>query len=162
MVPKTQTDPLLRPNLHVVLDRPRIAANIAAIVRLCAGTNCALHVCGPLLFASDDKTKWRAGLDYFHGARVHFHDNVQRCLALLNRKPWLVEVGSQRNLWEADFESGDVVVLGPEDGSIDDNLMHQFAERIVTLPQTGPVRSLNLSQCAAVTVFEALRQQQGK
>ncbi|MBH1989326.1 MAG: hypothetical protein I8H75_05970 [Myxococcaceae bacterium] len=149
---------LTDPWLHLVLDRPRIIANVASIVRLAAGSEVALHICGPLVFEQNDKTKWRAGLDYFAGARVHFHLNLERCLSLLGRSPWLVEVGGSKTPWEASFEAGDVVVLGPETASIQDSVQKQYPDRILTLPQPGPVRSLNLAQCAAVSVFEAMRQ----
>jgi len=149
---------LTNPLLHIVLDRPRIAGNIAAIVRLCSGTACALHVCGPLLFDVRDQTKWRAGLDYFFGARVHFHQDVFRCLELLEKEPWIVEVGSDKAPWDIVFTPGDVVVLGPETGSVHEDLLVKHRERILTLPQIGPVRSLNLAQCAAVTAFEGMRQ----
>lgn len=150
---------LLNPTLHLVLDRPQIAGNIAAIVRLSVATQCALHVCGPLHFDIRDKTKWRAGLDYFFGARVHFHDNLLRCLALLKKPPWLLEVGGQNAPWDVNLSAGDVVVLGPETASIDERVINQYRDRLITLPQVGPVRSLNLAQCAAVISFDALRQQ---
>jgi tRNA (cytidine/uridine-2'-O-)-methyltransferase len=151
---------LNRPLLHIVLDRPRIAANIASIVRLSTGTQAALHVCGPLVFDQRDKTKWRAGLDYFYGARVHFHHDVFRCLALLGKAPWIVEVGSDQAPWDVSLKQGDVIVLGPEDGSVREELCARYPDRILTLPQVGPIRSLNLAQCAAVATFEAMRQHQ--
>jgi tRNA (cytidine/uridine-2'-O-)-methyltransferase len=150
---------LLNPTLHIVLDRPRIAGNIAAIVRLSVATQCALHVCGPLIFDVKDNTKWRAGLDYFFGARLHFHQNLDRCLSLLNRPLWLLEVGGKNTPWEICLAQGDVVVLGPETASIDAKVIEAHRERLITLPQLGPVRSLNLAQCAAVICFEAIRQQ---
>lgn len=147
------------PTLHLVLDRPRIAGNIAAIVRMSVATQCAVHVCGPLVFEGGDKTKWRAGLDYFFGARVHFHNDLARCLSLLNKEPWLLEVGGAITPWQAELEVSDVVVLGPETGSISAPVLNAHQERIITLPQWGPVRSLNLAQCAAIVTFEAIRQQ---
>lgn len=153
---------LLNPTLHLVLDRPRIAGNIAAIVRLSVATQCALHVCGPLIFDQSDKTKWRAGLDYYFGARLHFHQNLARCLALLKKPPWLLEVGTDRLPWQVNILPSDVVVLGPETGSIDQAAIDQYPSRHITLPQIGPVRSLNLAQCAAVICFEALRQHMSK
>jgi tRNA (cytidine/uridine-2'-O-)-methyltransferase len=150
---------VLQPTLHVVLDRPRIAGNIAAIVRLCVATQCALHVCGPTLFDQKDKTKWRAGLDYFFGARLHFHQSLARCLALLGKDPWLVEVGGVHAPWDVSLKTSDVVVLGPETASIDAAVIEAHCDRLITLPQLGPVRSLNLAQCAAVVCFEAVRQQ---
>lgn len=153
---------VLQPTLHVVLDRPRIAGNIAAIVRLCVATQCALHVCGPTLFDHADKTKWRAGLDYFFGARLHFHNSLSRCLSLLGKEPWLIEVGSDQTPWEVTLKTSDVVVLGPETASIDAEIISQHQNRVLTLPQLGPTRSLNLAQCAAVICFEAVRQQMSR
>lgn len=144
--------------LHVVLVQPKMAANIAAIVRLATGLNAAVHVCGPLIFEKGDKTKWRAALDYWAGARVHFHRSLEACLTLLEAQPWLIEVGGEKTLWDASFSWGDVVVFGPEDGSIPDELLARESDRVLSLPQPGPVRSLNLAQCAAVTAFEAFRQ----
>lgn len=146
------------PLLHIVLDRPCIAGNIAAIVRLSTATQCALHVCGPLVFDNQDKTKWRAGLDYFFGARVHFHRSLERCLSVLEGSPWLIEVDGKKSPWDVSFAPGDVVILGPENGSIKENVQDGHKDRILTLPHAGPVRSLNLAQCAAVVAFEALRQ----
>ncbi len=150
---------ILKPTLHLVLDRPRIAGNIAAIIRLAVATQCALHVCGPLVFDTGDKTKWRAGLDYFFGARVHFHLSLVRCLKLLKKQPWLLEVGGVSAPWQVALKPSDVVVLGPETASIDQAIIDQNPGRIITLPQLGPVRSLNLAQCAAAVCFEAVRQQ---
>ncbi len=148
----------MTPMLHIVLVQPKMAANIAAIVRLATALNGAVHVCGPLIFEKKaDKTKWRAALDYWAGARGHFHRSVDRCLALLDKTPWLIEVGGSKTLWEAPFEWGDVLVFGPEDGSIPEAIIKKQAHRLLSLPQPGPVRSLNLAQCAAVTSFEVYR-----
>lgn len=149
---------LTTPTLHIVLDRPRIAANVASIVRLATGTACAVHVCGPLVFDARDKTKWRAGLDYFFGARVHFHRSLERCLKLLDKTPYVIEVGSTKAPWDVTLTAGDVVIFGPESESVQHEVQEQFRERILTLPQVGPVRSLNLAQCVAVVAFEATRQ----
>lgn len=142
-----------------MLDRPAIAGNVGAAVRLCAATGAALHVCGSTL-DPQDRSMWRSGLDYWPRARVHFHDDLQRCLALLGKAPWVVEVGGALAPWDATLARGDVVVLGPEKGSVDDVVVDRFRERVVTLPQRPGIRSLNLAQCAAVVVFEAVRQQQ--
>lgn len=156
---KDKINNITNPLLHIVLDRPSIAGNIAAIARMSVATQCALHVCGPLVFDNADKTKWRAGLDYFYGCRIHFHQNLHRCLKVLNKLPWLIEVGSTKTPWQVSLANGDVVVFGPETGSICADAMNLYNEKILTLPQIGPVRSLNLAQCAAVVAFEAIRQQ---
>ena len=149
--------------LHVVLDRPAIAGNVGACVRLIAATGAALHVCGSELRPSD-RDMWRAGLDYWPDARVHFHRSLERCLALLvpgspSGAPFIVEVGGALLPWDASFQRGDVVILGPENYSVDEAVLQRYRDRVVTLPQRADVRSLNLAQCAAVIVFEAMRQQ---
>lgn len=155
-------DPAARdPVLHVVLDRPAIAGNIGACVRLCAATGAALHVCGSDLDPRD-REMWRAGLDYWPEARVHFHRSLARCLALLlpaGAAPFIVEVGGDKTPWDAELVRGSVVVLGPEKGSVSAELVAAHRDRVLTLPQRPGIRSLNLAQCAAVVVFEALRQQ---
>jgi tRNA (cytidine/uridine-2'-O-)-methyltransferase len=146
------------PVLHVVLDRPAIAGNVGACVRLCAATGAALHVCGSELDGAD-RDMWRAGLDYWPKADVHFHDSLARCLALLGRAPWVIEVGGAHAPWDVPLVRGDVVVLGPEKGSVEDTVRFADPARILTLPTEPGIRSLNLAQCAAVVVFEAVRQQ---
>ena len=146
-----------QPTLHIVLDRPRIAGNIGAIVRLAAGTGSALHVCGETPFDVDDKRMRRAGLDYWSLAEVHFHRTTARCLEFLGRPTWVVEVGGHKTPWDVDLAPGDVVVLGPEDGSVE--LDWIAPERILTLPLMTGARSLNVAQCTAVVAFEAVRQQ---
>ena len=148
----------MQPVLHVVLDRPALAGNIGACVRLVAATGAALHVCGADI-EPGHRQMWRAGLDYWPDARVHFHRSLPRCLALLGTAPWIVEVGGERTPWDATLARGDVVVIGPERGSVDDALVAAHADRVLTLPQRAGIRSLNLAQCAAVVVFEAMRQQ---
>jgi len=146
------------PSIHIVLDRPRIAANIASIVRLSTGVSAALHVCGPLLFDPDDKTKWRAGLDYFYGSRVHFHLTLERCLNLLGKKPFIVEVGGHNAPWNVTINKGDIFIFGPENASVDSAVCQRYPDRLITLPQPGLIRSYNLAQCTAALSFEALRQ----
>lgn len=148
----------LEPVLHVVLDRPAIAGNIGACVRLVAATGAALHVCGADIDPGH-RQMWRAGLDYWPDARVHFHRSLDRCLTLLNRAPWIVEVGSDKTPWDANLVRGDIVIIGPERASVDDRVLSQHKDRVLTLPQREGIRSLNLAQCAAVVVFEAMRQQ---
>jgi tRNA (cytidine/uridine-2'-O-)-methyltransferase len=141
-----------------VLDRPAIAGNVGACVRLCAATDAALHVCGSELDAND-RELWRSGLDYWPKARVHFHHSLARCLALLGGKPFVVEVGGTLRPWDAPLQRGTIIVLGPEKGSVDNQVQAANRDRIITLPQRPGIRSLNLAQCAAVMVFEAIRQQ---
>ena len=73
-------------------------------------------------------------------------------------QPWILEVGSDKAPWDVKLTPGDVLILGPEDGSVQEHVQDKYRHRILSLPQFGPVRSLNLAQCAAVGVFEAVKQ----
>jgi len=140
----------------VVLDRPRIAGNVGAVARLVANAGAALHVAGPTVLADNTKTLKRAGLDYWDDARVHFHRDLESCLTLLGVTPWVVEVGGEHAPWDVSLQRGDVVVLGPETASVE---LEVPSERVLTLPGQPGLRSYNLAQCAAMVVYEAMRQQ---
>ncbi|QQG34926.1 MAG: hypothetical protein HYS16_01390 [Deltaproteobacteria bacterium] len=144
--------------LHLILDKPRIIANIAAIARLTTGLQISLHICGPLIFENNDKTKWRASLDYLQHTCIHFHQNIFRCLHVLEKKPWIIEIGSLSTIWESSFQIGDCLILGPEIGHISPQIMQKLSYRKLSIPQPGPIRSLNLAQCASIVTFEAIRQ----
>lgn len=78
-------------------------------------------------------------------------------MKLLGREPWIVEVGGTHAPWDVAFERGDVVILGPEDGSVE--LPGELnRDRLLTLPARPGLRSLNVAQCAAVVVYDAVRQ----
>ena len=72
--------------IHVVLYEPEIPANTGNIIRLCANTGAQLHLIKPLGFELDDKKLKRAGLDYHEWARMQIWDNLEQCLADLDRK----------------------------------------------------------------------------
>ena len=113
----------------------------------------------PKTHALVDREMWRAGLDYWAHAEVHFHRSLARCLALLAPSPFVVEVGATRAPWDAPLCRGSVIVLGPEKGCVDDAVLEPARrdDRVLTLPMVAG-RSLNLAQVAAAVVFEAVRQ----
>jgi tRNA (cytidine/uridine-2'-O-)-methyltransferase len=145
------------PLLHLVLDRPRIAGNVGAVARLAANVGAAVHVCGPTPFDDADPQLRRSGLDYWADARVHFHGDLARCLEVIGPVRWVVEVGGEKAPWDAELARGDVVLFGPEDGSVPQAQLADRA-RLLTLPTRAGARSLNLAQCASAVSFEAVRQ----
>lgn len=146
------------PWLHLILDRPRIIANIAAISRLACAVNIALHVCGPLIFERKDKTRWHSSLDYLKETKIHFHLDIRRCIKLINRKPWLIEIGSIIMPWQTKISINDVLILGPENNNISATIQKAYICKIITFPHLGPARSLNLAQSAALGIYEIIRQ----
>jgi tRNA (cytidine/uridine-2'-O-)-methyltransferase len=144
----------------VILFEPEIPPNTGNIIRLCANTGTALHLVEPLGFDLDEKRLKRAGLDYAELADVHVHPNLDECLQKLN-SPRLFAISTRGTTRYSDarFEPGDAIILGPETRGLSNALLQSLpAEQCLRLPMQNNSRSLNLSNAAAVMVYEAWRQ----
>jgi tRNA (cytidine/uridine-2'-O-)-methyltransferase len=144
----------------IVLYQPEIPPNTGNIIRLCANTGAGLHLVKPLGFSLEDKQLKRAGLDYHEFARLKVHENWQTCCEVLagRRMFALTTKGSARHS-DIEFKPGDVFVFGPETRGLPPEILKQFApENKLRLPMLPQSRSLNLSNSAAVLIYEAWRQ----
>ncbi len=131
--------------MHIVLVEPEIPPNTGNVARLCAATRTRLHLIEPLGFRLDDAQLKRAGMDYWQ--HVDW-----RCWA--NWAAFTHGRASSGRFWF--IESG-----GPrETAGLPRSLLEQNRDRWLTIPMFNPeARSLNLSNCVALVLFEALRQQ---
>jgi tRNA (cytidine/uridine-2'-O-)-methyltransferase len=144
----------------IVLFEPEIPPNTGNIIRLCANTGAQLHLVKPLGFALEDKQLKRAGLDYHEFATLKVHDNWDNCKAALAGKRMfaITTKGSTRHS-EVTFKAGDVFVFGPETRGLPEEIRNEFsAGHRLRLPMLPDSRSLNLSNSAAVLLYEAWRQ----
>lgn len=144
----------------LILYQPEIPPNTGNIIRLCANTGVALHLIEPLGFDLEEKKLRRAGLDYREFARVTTHKTLQACLDLL-QQPRLFALSTHgKTRHDApDFRSNDAFLLGPETRGLPKELLAALpAEQVLRLPMRDGSRSLNLSNTAAVIVYEAWRQ----
>jgi len=146
--------------IDVVLVQPEIAPNTGNVIRLCANTGARLHLVHPLGFEWDDKRVRRAGLDYHELANVTHHQDWSACAAsLLGRRLIAVETGGATRFDQMRYFEDDVLLFGCETSGLSDEVLAQVpAEQHVTLPMRPDNRSLNLSNCVAVTVYEVWRQ----
>lgn len=144
----------------IVLFEPEIPPNTGNIIRLCANTGTALHLVKPLGFTLEDKQLQRAGLDYHEYASVRVHGDWPSCLAhFAGRRLFAATTKGSRRHTEVAFEAGDVFVFGPESRGLPAEILASFApEQRIRLPMLPSSRSLNLSNAAAVLIFEAWRQ----
>lgn len=145
---------------HIVLFEPEIPGNTGNIIRLAANTGCRLHLVQPLGFSLDEKSVRRSGLDYHELAELVVHENWQAARAALAGANWHVFTTKASRLYaEARFQPGDVLLFGPETRGLPAAILDEFAaDRRLKLPMRPGNRSLNLSNAAAVAVFEAWRQ----
>ena len=144
--------------LHVVLFEPEIPPNTGNIIRLCANTGFQLHLIEPLGFKLEDKSLRRAGLDYHEWARVQVHKNYVEFLTKVKPKTiYAMTTKGSDCFSKSRFEKDDTLLFGPESRGLPKEIRAQCDARI-RLPMASESRSLNLSNCVAITVYEAWRQ----
>lgn len=145
---------------NLALYQPEIPPNTGNIIRLCANTGCSLHLVRPLGFELDHSRLKRAGLDYHEFVGVVLHDSYEDMLKNLGQ-PRVIAFSTKGKASHASvtYAPGDVLLFGPETrglpGEIIDSLPPAHCLRLPMLPGQ---RSLNLSNAAAVVVYEAWRQ----
>lgn len=146
---------------HIVLVEPEIPANTGNISRTCAATGTHLHLVRPLGFQTDDRSLKRAGLDYWHAVHVEYHDSFQELLDLNPEgRFFYASTRAVKVYSEFQFKDGDFFVFGKETKGLPQELIDANKDTCLRMPMTGDVRSLNLSNSAAIVVYEALRQLQ--
>ena len=145
---------------HLILYEPEIPPNTGNIIRLCANTGVRLHLIEPLGFDLEEKKLRRAGLDYREFASVSTYSGLDSCLEALGR-PRLFAL-STRGTTRHDrptYRPEDAFLLGPETRGLPQVVLDALPEeQRLRLPMRQGSRSLNLSNAAAVIVFEAWRQ----
>ena len=148
--------------MQVVLVEPEIPPNTGNVARLCAATKTTLHLIEPLGFKLDDTTLRRAGMDYWQHVEWHRWVNWKAFELALPpaTRLWFIESGGPKRYDEARFAPEDYLVFGRETAGLPKQLLEQNRERWLRIPMfNDQARSLNLSNCAALVLFEALRQQ---
>ena len=146
--------------MHVVLFQPEIPPNTGNVARLCAAMRVSLHLIEPLGFKLEDRYLKRAGLDYWHLVDVRDYENLDdffsrndvRCMRLFSTK-------APKSYDEADYPDGAYLFFGKETKGLPEEFLAAHYDSCVRIPIRAEARSLNLSNSAAVGVFEALRQQ---
>lgn len=146
--------------LNIVLFEPEIPPNTGNIIRLCANTGCTLHLIEPLGFELDDKRLRRAGLDYREFADVAVHASFDAFLKGEQGRIFAATTRGSRAYDDIAFQAGDSLLFGPETRGLPQELLDRLGrDASFRIPMRTDSRSLNLSNAAAIVVYEALRQQ---
>lgn len=147
--------------LHVALVEPEIHWNTGNAGRTCLAAGARLHLVGPLGFSLEEREVRRAGLDYWPRVMPCLWPGWEELVADLPRlgRPVPLSVDGTRELWDVDLTGDVVFLLGRESVGLPPEMRRRFPDDLVRLPQSSAhVRSLNVSTCVGIALYEALRQ----
>lgn len=147
---------------HLCFYSPRIPGNTGSAIRLCAVTGTILHLVEPLGFNLQDTKLRRAGLDYHDMAHVVLHPNFESLVKAMPNSRIIAFTANATKLYtEVQYRPTDILMFGPEPGNIPDPMDIMTGPDVaeqVRLPMRPSLRSLNLTNCASIAVYEAWRQ----
>lgn len=145
--------------MNIVLFEPEIPYNTGNIGRSCVLTNTKLHLIKPLGFSIDEKEVRRAGLDYWHLVDLtvweSFEDFVK---GNPNGNFYFATTKCKNRYSDVKYEENDFIIFGPESRGLPKEILEKYADRCIIIPMIPMGRSLNLSNSAAIILYEALRQ----
>lgn len=151
-----ETTPLFK----IVLIEPEIPQNTGNIGRTCVGTNCELHLVGPMSFEINDTQLKRAGLDYWQHLKWFYYPTTEDWFKTVQNpeRVFYFTTKVSKTFYEVPFQSGDWLVFGKETKGLPPEILNKNKDQAVTIPQSGPVRSLNLATAVAISIYEGYRQ----
>ena len=123
--------------MHIVLHEPEIPGNTGNIGRSCVVTGTSLHLIEPLGFEISEKQIRRSGLDYWKD---------------------LATTKAHQTYTDVSFGPDDYIMFGKESAGIPEEILVENEEHCIRIPMLEGYRSLNLSNSAAIVLYEALRQ----
>ncbi len=145
--------------MNIVLYEPEMPANTGNIGRTCVATNARLHLIEPLGFKINEKSLKRAGLDYWDQLDVRIYCDFED---FLEKNPgariYMATTKAEQVYTEVSYEPDAYLMFGPESRGIPEELLVKYRSNCVRIPMWGQIRSLNLSNSAAILLYEALRQ----
>jgi tRNA (cytidine/uridine-2'-O-)-methyltransferase len=148
--------------IHVVLYQPEIPANTANIARTCAATDTTLHLIRPLGFSTDENMIKQAGLDFWQFVNITYYDSLDEFFSKNQGEFYYIETFGEKP--HSSFDFSDVskdhyFVFGKETTGLPKEFLATNKDHFLRIPMNENIRSLNLSNTAAILVYEALRQQ---
>lgn len=149
--------------MHIVLYQPEIPANTGNIGRTCVATGTTLHLIEPLGFRLNEREIKRAGMDYWEHLEVNRYINFEDFTAKNpNAKIWMATTKAKYVYSDIAFGEDDYIMFGKESAGIPEEILVKYEETCIRIPMLDKIRSLNLSNSAAIVLYEALRQNQFK
>ena len=150
--------------LNIVLYQPEIPGNTGNIMRTCVATHTKLHLIKPLGFSLDEKYIKRSGVNYIDNCVYEVYENWDDFLSKNEGNFYFYTRYGHKPHSDFDYtdQSNDnkniYLVFGKESTGIDPHILKGHLDTCARIPMTDKVRALNLSNCVALVLYEALRQ----
>jgi len=145
--------------LNIVLVEPEIPQNTGNIARTCACTGVNLHIVKPMGFTVTDKHLKRSGLDYWHLLNISYYDGLSD---FFEKNPnghyFFFSTKALNRHSDVSYPDNSFLFFGKETAGLPEQLLFENPEKCVRIPMMDECRSLNLSNSAAIAVYEVLRQ----
>ena len=145
--------------MHIVLYQPEIPANTGNIGRTCVATGTSLHLIEPLGFRINEKELRRAGMDYWEHLDVTRYVNYAEFQEKHpGAKIWMATTKAKHTYTQVKYGPDDFLMFGRESAGIPEEILVENEENCIRIPMLPAIRSVNLSNSAAIVLYEALRQ----
>lgn len=148
--------------INIVLYEPEIPGNTGNIMRTCAGTGTMLHLIEPLGFKLDEKSIKRSGVNYIDKVKYKVYKNWEEFISQNNGDFYFLTRYGKKPHTSFDYSDTSkniYLCFGKESTGIPKEILRNHLDRCLRIPTNANVRSLNLSNCVAIMLFEVLRQQ---
>lgn len=149
--------------LNIVLVEPEIPQNTGNIIRTCVCSGASLHLIEPFGFKLDEKHLRRAGMDYIQKCHIYRYPNWESFTAHHDQDQLIfITRYGQHTFSDGDYHDQDqniFLVFGKESTGVPKSILHAHQDHCYRLPMIASERTLNLSNCVAICVYEVLRQQ---
>lgn len=155
---KNKDDPTMA-KINIVLHEPEIPQNTGNIARTCAATGASLHLIKPLGFTIDDRKLKRAGLDYWHELDITYYESTAEFYEKHgDKRIYYFSTKAPRDYCAVEYPDEAWLMFGKETKGIPEDILYGHYDDCVRIPMRENLRSLNLSNAAAIAVYEVLRQ----
>jgi tRNA (cytidine/uridine-2'-O-)-methyltransferase len=149
------------PIFHIVLIEPEIPQNTGTIGRMCLAVGAQLHIIKPIAFDIDEKAVRRAGLDYWKFLDLKIYESIEDFFNSIptDAQKIFIETSNSQTIFDVKYKSGCYLFFGKETTGIPKDLLQRYSQNVASIPMFDDrVRSLNLSNCASIVAYEAIRQ----
>ena len=148
---------------HIVLYQPEIPQNTGNIMRTCVATNTKLHLIKPLGFSLDDKQMKRSGVNYIDKLEYTVYENFEEFKSKNTGIYYYFTRYGKKPHTSFDYKNKEnkdlYFIFGKESTGIPKEILQDDLDHCMRIPMSENVRALNLSNCCAIVIYEALRQQ---